>query len=281
VDKPLRHRINAGRVAIKDQVDFFHHHFGEVPSAWKEDDTRVTFADFAISERLSSALRRSFPQDDFCSEEDGPRDEERELSARYTWVIDPIDGTNNYALGLPFCAISLGLLRGGEPVYGFLYDLGRKTLFQGGPGEGAFEGCRRLNIATTPPGPHGVLGIGFPLPPPLAAALLPALSQYRVRSLGSTALQVAYVAAGLLDGCLDARAKVWDLAAAVAILRGAGGTFQTFGPSPFPLRRFSARAPAHPFYAAGPGALPIFTGLLARLDPPAPLAPSGTDGLPT
>ena len=100
----MRHRINAAREAVRDQIAFFGRQFGQVVSEWKEDDTRVTFADFAISEKLFAELRRDFPQDDYCSEEASPLDEVSELSARYAWVIDPIDGTNNYALGFPVCA---------------------------------------------------------------------------------------------------------------------------------------------------------------------------------
>ena len=121
----FRHRINAARVAISDQVDFFISQFGDVASEWKADDSRVTFADFAISEKTIAALRASFPEDDYCSEESGNPGEVQELKARYAWVIDPIDGTDNYALAMPMCAISLALLRDGEPVYGFLYDLNK------------------------------------------------------------------------------------------------------------------------------------------------------------
>ena len=103
----LKHRVNAARVAVLDQVEFFTRYFGEVNSEWKPDDTRVTFADFAISERIIAELRSSFPEDDFCSEESNPQDECITLSGKYAWILDPIDGTNNYALGIPMCAISL------------------------------------------------------------------------------------------------------------------------------------------------------------------------------
>jgi len=79
----LRHRINAGRVAIRDQTAFFGRQFGQVASEWKADDTRVTFADFAISEKLAAELRRDFPHDDFCSEEASPLDETLVLEADF------------------------------------------------------------------------------------------------------------------------------------------------------------------------------------------------------
>ena len=135
-DSGLRHRINAGRVAVRDQIAFFGRQFGQVASEWKEDDTRVTFADFAISEKLFAALRRDFAGDDFCSEESSPLDEELVLDADFGWMVDPVDGTNNYALGFPICAISLALLHRGTPVYGFydhstgfLYEVGQDMAF--------------------------------------------------------------------------------------------------------------------------------------------------------
>ena len=113
-DGQLRHRINAGREAVKAQTAFFGRQFGQVASEWKEDDTRVTFADFAISENVFAALRRDFVEDDYCSEEASPQDEVIDLGEGFAWIIDPIDGTNNYALGFSVCAISLALLHDGD-----------------------------------------------------------------------------------------------------------------------------------------------------------------------
>ena len=68
LDVEIRHRINAGRVAIKDQIVFFRRHFGHVSSDWKADASRVTFADIAISENLFASLNKDFSDDDYCSE---------------------------------------------------------------------------------------------------------------------------------------------------------------------------------------------------------------------
>ena len=72
LDHQIRHRINAGRVAVRDQLGFFWRQFGEVSSEWNEDDTRVTFADFALSEQLFAKLRRDFTEDVYCSGEASP-----------------------------------------------------------------------------------------------------------------------------------------------------------------------------------------------------------------
>ena len=121
LDVEIRHRINAGRVAIKDQIVFFRRHFGQVSSDWKADASRVTFADIAISENLFASLNKDFSDDDYCSEEMSSKDVPLELKGDFAWVIDPVDGTNNFALGFPLCGISLALLYNGIPIYGFVH----------------------------------------------------------------------------------------------------------------------------------------------------------------
>mgnify|MGYP001439301154 FL=1 len=122
LETKIRHRVNAGRVAIKGQISFFRRHFGQVTSDWKADASRVTFADIAISENLFSSLNQDFAKDDFCSEEMSSDDSPMHIESEFAWVLDPIDGTNNFALGFPLCGISLALLHEGVPVYGFVYD---------------------------------------------------------------------------------------------------------------------------------------------------------------
>ncbi len=249
----IRHRINAGRVAVQAQVDFFRRQFGVVASEWKADDTRVTFADFAISEKLFAELRGSFPQDDYCSEESSPEDELMVLEAEFCWVLDPIDGTNNYFFGLPMCAISLALLRQGEPIYGFVYDLARDKLIEGGPEFGVMDGSTRVTAKDGPLDKHSIIALHFPLETNEAEVLRPWLETYRVRTLGSSTLALAYTALGKLDGCLDTRVKVWDIAAAYALLLGAGGEFHWFDEPAFPMKDFKVEQPRLRF-AAGSAA---------------------------
>jgi len=73
MDQQLRHRINVGRALVKGEVDFFRRQFANVESEWKEDHSRVTFADYAISGRIMEALAKEFPKDDLCTEETDPR----------------------------------------------------------------------------------------------------------------------------------------------------------------------------------------------------------------
>lgn len=254
MDTSLRHRVNAGRQAVKGQLRFFRQQFGAVLSEWKADDTRVTFADFAISEKVFNELRQAFPEDHFCSEESNPGDEVIQLTSRYTWVLDPIDGTNNYALGIAFCAISLALLKDGEPVFGLIYDFSRDEYIQGGPGLGIQRGASswRLPAATPLEERSAVVGAHFPLPPEHLDALAPLLGRFRLRCFGSGALNLAYTALGVLDGCIDFKVKVWDIAAAVALMRAADRELHYLGAAPFPLRSFHVDAPIIPYIAGSP-----------------------------
>ncbi|MGF1452466.1 MAG: inositol monophosphatase family protein [Opitutales bacterium] len=248
----LRHRINAGRVALRAQIPFFKGQFGNVECDWKEDDTRVTFADFAISEKILGALRADFPLDDCLSEESDPDDEVHSLRGDFAWVLDPIDGTNNYYLGLPWCAISLALLHEGRPIYGLFYDFSRDHLVEGGPGHGLWDNARRID---SPKERNGLCGLHFPLKAEELAALGPLLKTYRVRSFGSSALNLALAALGKLDGAYDGKVHVWDIAAGCALIEAAGGEVCFLRNDPFPLQLFHVRAPHLRLIAGSPAFL--------------------------
>lgn len=256
----LRHRINVGRAAVEAQVGFFNRQFGQVPSEWKADDTRVTFADFAISEQVASALRRDFPKDDFCSEEGGPIDEEKVLSSDFTWVLDPIDGTNNYALGFPVCAISLALLYKGYPVYGFIYDHASSCLIEGGDGFGLMQNRKKINRDDLVAEAQVMLGLHFPMPETALFALTPLLKEYRVRCLGSGALTLAHVATGYLSGAIDLRVKIWDIAAGYALCLASGVEMRFIEANPFPLKTFSPQMAYTPYYCGSPVLIELIEG---------------------
>ncbi|KRP34832.1 MAG: hypothetical protein ABS34_12260, partial [Opitutaceae bacterium BACL24 MAG-120322-bin51] len=205
--------------------------------------------DFAISENVFAALRRDFAADDYCSEEASPLDEVLTLGAGFAWLIDPIDGTNNYALGFPVCAISLALLHDGMPVYGFIYDYSTDALLEGGAGFGLQRNQKTVNRDRMAADAQTMLGLHFPIDAELLDQLKPLLAKYRVRCLGSGALSAAYVATGYLTGVVDFRVKVWDIAAAYALCAGAGVAFKFLEPSPFPLRAFHPQMDFCPYLA--------------------------------
>ncbi|MEY3774717.1 MAG: hypothetical protein RLZZ129_1497 [Verrucomicrobiota bacterium] len=246
-------RSEAGRRAVLAQTELLHRELGRAPSSWKGDGTRVTTADVAISENIFRELGALFPDDQFFSEELTHEGEPLAVTARFSWVLDPIDGTNNFALGIPHCAIGLALLENGLPVFGAVYDLAGRQLIHGGPGQGVFCGERPAAMRGERLTTQSMIGFHSPYDKRYAphAALL--AGNYKLRGLGSSTLHLAYVATGLIDAVVDHNVKVWDIAAAVPLVLAAGGEVCFLAEAPFPLRQFDLRM-GRIFYVAGSSA---------------------------
>lgn len=245
-------RIEAAKRAVLGQVDFLHREFGRAESRWKADGTRVTAADLAISENIFRELGEAFPGDQYFSEESAETGGPIAITSRHSWVLDPIDGTNNFALGIPACAISLALLEEGEPVYGVIYDLGRRVLMHGGPGHGAYDGSRPARVSSAPAQGETLVGFHNPLDRAMLPRAAAILSRYKIRGLGSATLHLAYVAAGLLDGAVDYNVRIWDLAAAIPLCRAAGGEVRFLNGEQLPLRSFDLHMARIIYVAGGP-----------------------------
>ena len=246
-DSSLEERIIAGHNAILSQVEYFRAHFGTAESRWKKDGTRVTIVDETISRELFHMLHKEFPCDDYCSEEGAETPEPIPTDAEFCWILDPVDGTNNYAVGVPECCISLGLLRHGLPVYGFIYDYGRDNLLQGGKGFGTIEGTQPVQASTELVNEKLTFCMHFPIPQKSLKSLTNSLAIWRIRCPGSAAVGLANVATGRLDGCLEYRSKPWDCAAGYPICEGSGATFHFLNEPVFPLRSFSPNMGSCPF----------------------------------
>jgi myo-inositol-1(or 4)-monophosphatase len=256
-------RIEAAKRAVLAQTEFFHREFGRAPSEWKSDGTRVTAADIAISEAIFRELGSAFPGDELLSEELGDGSAPVVLAARFAWVLDPIDGTNNYATGLPYCAISLALLEHGTPVYGVIYDLARRTLMHGGPGLGAWDGEQPVRVKIQEKPGQRMLGFHSPMDKTYAPHAKLLVERFKIRALGSSTLHLAYVGAGLLDATVDHNVKVWDIAAAVPFCQGAGGEVRYLKTPLFPLTVFDLKMPRVPFIASSPAVCDELERLLA------------------
>lgn len=234
-------RIAAAKAAVLAQTELLHREFGRAKSNWKSDGTRVTPVDVAISEDIVKRLSTEFPQDDYFSEELTHADAPIPVKGRFAWVLDPIDGTNNYATGISHCAISLGLLEHGQPVYGVVYDQSRRVLMHGGPGFGVFDGDRPAQVKQGAPNAQSLLGFHSPYDRQFARHASSMVENFKIRGLGSSTLHLAYVAVGILDGTLDHNVKVWDIAAAVPLCLAGGGEVQFISKSPFPLKEFDLK----------------------------------------
>ena len=245
-------RIDAAKRAVLAQTELLHREFGRAESKWKYDGTRVTAVDVAISEGIVRELGAQFPNDQYFSEELAHTDAPVAVRARFSWVLDPIDGTNNFALGIAHCAISLALCEDGEPIYGVVYDVSRRTLIHGGPGFGVFDGEKEARVNTAPPTRETLVGFHSPFNKDLVPMACGILSNFKIRGLGSATLHLAYVATGRLDGCVDFNVKIWDLAAAIALVRAAGGEVHFLNGEQLPMRIFDLKMKPIVYVAGSP-----------------------------
>lgn len=248
-DAALETRIATGRSAVLSQVHLFSSNLGKVKSEWKADNSRVTKVDLAISGNLQKQIHELYPLDHFCSEESQDADTPVYLENRFTWVADPVDGTNNYATGIASCAISLGLFEEGEPIYGFLYDLSRNTLTEGGPGFGIIENGKRIKpLPEEPLGGKSTLGVHFPISAQHTEQLFPLITTRKLRSIGSGALNLLHASTGRIDGVIDFKVRIWDIAAGLAFAKASKRQYHFLGGSPLPLREFSVNMPLSPYF---------------------------------
>lgn len=245
-------RIVVAKQAVLAETTLLHREFGRAKSELKHDGTKVTPVDIAISQHLQAAIAKVFPADQFFSEELTPGTAPIPVTARFCWVCDPIDGTNNYINGISYCAISLGLLENGLPVYGIIYDMARRVLIHGGPGRGVWDGDKQTQVRSGAPHGHSLIGFHSPVEKIYAVEGKKLIENFKIRGLGSSTLHLAYAAIGLLDGVVDHNNKVWDIAAAAALLREAGIEIHYLENPPFPLTEFTLKAKRIQYAAGNP-----------------------------
>jgi myo-inositol-1(or 4)-monophosphatase len=217
--------LDAGRAAAAA--------LGRVGSAWKRPGERVTAVDVEIQARMLGAVHTWFPGDGVVAEEAG---QHAGTDREFVWVLDPLDGTNNFALGIPCFAVSIGILRAGEPYAGVVHDPNTGLTVRARRGAGAFSGERRLVLAARRLDGASNVCVRAPVAPPLRDVVGGWLARHKVRVFGSVALHLTYAALGGIDLVLDDRAAVWDVAAGGLILLEAGGRLTGLDGAPlFPL----------------------------------------------
>ena len=196
--------------------------FESAQVAWKGDDSMVTDADVEIQAWLEEQIGEAFPDDGFLGEEGLPGGA-RQLDARHVWVIDPVDGTNNFGRGMPGFCVSIGVLREGMPFAGAVYDPVADQLFTAWAGGGAWLNGRRLQLSPAPLSARSLFSIRSPYDGQVPGSASRWLTRYRLRRFGSTALQLCYVALGGLAFVHDHAASLWDIAGAAPVVLEAGG----------------------------------------------------------
>ncbi len=196
----------------------------------------VTDYDLKSERMLVKAIRSAYPGDAIMAEEGSGSDTLGGApgDAEHLWLIDPLDGTTNYAHGVPFYSVSIGLMADERILFGVVYDPSRDELFHASEGGGAWLGDRPLQVSETRSLEDSLLVTGFPYDIRTNPDNnLDHFSEFAVRSravrrLGSAALDLAYVAAGRFEGYWELRLNAWDWAAGVLLTREAGGMVTTF-----------------------------------------------------
>ena len=178
-------------------------------------------------------LRRANPEYAVLGEEGGAQ-KGRGGPSRYTWVIDPLDGTSNYLHGWPHWCVSIALVENGEPIHGVVFDPLRNELFTASRGSGAALNERRIRVSERKDLTGAMLITGFPpRERARAGAQLECTRELLrdaedIRRTGSAALDLAYVACGRADAYFEAGLQPWDIAAGVLLVREAGGRVADF-----------------------------------------------------
>jgi len=211
-----------------------------------------------------AGLKRRFPGDGIVGEESDTGEsitfDSTNPNGR-NWVIDPIDGTNNFIAGLGNFAVCIGLLDAGYPVLGVVYDITRDQVYSAAKGHGAWLGTRQLHVLETPISDSSMLMLTSNLltngrAPQWANRWL-SQTQMKARILGSAALEAAQVAAGVAHGAVTVNGKLWDIAAPAAIVLEAGGVITDLsGRDVFPFDTTRYQGAKVPFLAAGRAAHP-------------------------
>jgi myo-inositol-1(or 4)-monophosphatase len=203
----------------------------------------VTDADFAAQQVVTALIAARFPDHALLAEEGlhaaalrGPRP---------LWIVDPLDGTTNYARRYPGFAVALALAEAGQVLVGVTHDPQRQETFYAERGQGAFvqhagQPPQPLHVSPTTGLDQALVGLDWSRDPATRAQVLAALGPVAaacrtVRALGSTALSLAYVAAGRLDAYYQLSARPWDVAAGALLVTEAGGQFTTLAGEPWLL----------------------------------------------
>jgi myo-inositol-1(or 4)-monophosphatase len=184
----------------------------------------VTQVDIAAEEAIIETISERYPDHAFLAEESGQRGD-----GEYVWVIDPLDGTTNYIHGFPVFAVSIALRIKGRIEVGAIYDPNRQEIFTAMRGQGAQVDGHRIRVASRRDLEGTLIGTGFPyrsheFMQPYLGMLESVLRETAgVRRPGAAALDLAYVAAGRLDGFWEFGLREWDIAAGSLLIREAGG----------------------------------------------------------
>jgi len=222
--------IHAARVASRTILRYFDQ-LDKVDVFEKNQNDFVTQVDKQSEEIIINEIQKAYPRHAIIAEENG------ELNAstdEYCWIIDPLDGTRNFMQGFPHFAISIAVMKKNVLELGMVYDPIRQELFTATRGKGAYLNNRRLRVSPTKKFSATLIGTGFPFRDKEQTEHY--LKHFQnvfvhcsdIRRAGSAALDLAYIAAGRLDGYWETGLHKWDIAAGALMIKEAGGSITDF-----------------------------------------------------
>ncbi len=221
--------------AVKDTGNFIQKEakkFKATSIEYKGKNDLVSYVDKEAEKMLVSRLKEILPEAGYITEEGTASDIGK--AEQYNWVIDPVDGTTNFVHGLPFYAISVGLMQQDKVVLGVIYEPTRDEYFYGCEGTKAYLNAEEISVSPIQNLSESLLATGFPyskfIEMPAYLKVIEDLMQktHGLRRMGSAALDLAYVACGRFEGFFEYNLKPWDVAAGAFLVQKAGGFITTF-----------------------------------------------------
>lgn len=193
----------------------------------------VSQVDRGAEQRIIAEIRKYYPDHSILAEESGETG-----SNEVQWIIDPLDGTTNFLHGLPHFAVSIGISVKGKLEHGVIYAPCTQDLYVGSKGAGATLNNRKIRVSQTKELESALIGTGIPIgKPEKLERYLPMFTQVAnatsgLRRAGAASLDLAYVAAGRLDGFFELGLKPWDIAAGIVLVHEAGGNVRATDEAP-------------------------------------------------
>ena len=219
----------AGEILLSHYGTAFKHHYKD-----QEPANTCTEIDLAANNCILEIIQKEFPDHGILSEEEKPR----ESSSDYTWVVDPLDGTNNYLHGLPLFSVSIAVFHKQQPAIGVIYQPLGDILFQAELGQGAWKIAngqkQSLNCSSTDLFSEAMIGLGFYYDRgEMMRSTLKSIERFfakevhGIRRLGCASLDLCYVASGHFDVFFENTLSPWDFAAGMLMVTESGGQIST------------------------------------------------------
>ncbi len=234
----------------------------------KSDNELVTQADPVCQKIIIDCIREHYPDHGFLCEE-GPNGQLYRIQPRgeeaVWWIIDPIDGTNNFANGLLCFCVSIAAMLEGQPLLGVVFDPTTDSMYSAAQDMDALLNGSRIVVSDDAIGPFASFAIDSHTAPQTDSAVKQIMQSTRFRCLGSTALHMAYVAKGAMIGMFSSSARLWDIAAGAILVERAGGRVSDLKGNPlFPVNPQLYNMERLPILATSakiyPKALELFAG---------------------